>query len=193
MERINSFMKYLIDFENVASSGLNGLEKLTGEDEVIIFYSENRSTITISAHRKLENSEVKKDYLQIKTGGKNALDFQLVSWLGYLIAQSDAKKERFCIVSNDSGFDAVVDFWKKRDVNVMRSSDLNGVQVVKVTERIKELLPQYKEEAGHIQNVINRYKTKQGINNALVKLYGSEKAGTIYKSIKPLLTGKKGK
>lgn len=186
-------MKYLIDFENVASSGLNGLEKLTGEDEVIIFYSENRSTITISAHRKLENSEVKKDYLQIKTGGKNALDFQLVSWLGYLIAQSDAKKERFCIVSNDSGFDAVVDFWKKRDVNVMRSSDLNGVQVVKVTERIKELLPQYKEEAGHIQNVINRYKTKQGINNALVKLYGSEKAGTIYKSIKPLLTGKKGK
>ena len=41
--------------------------------------------------------------------------------------------------------------------------------------------------------LISKYKTKQGINNALVKKYGSEDAGVIYKSIRPMLAGKKGK
>ena len=36
-----------------------------------------------------------------------------------------------------------------------------------------------------------KYKTKQGINNALVKKYGSKSGGEIYKAIKPLLAAKK--
>lgn len=41
---------------------------------------------------------------------KNALDFQLVSYLGYMISKQD--RQRYVIVSNDSGFDPVVEFWK---------------------------------------------------------------------------------
>ena len=33
---------------------------------------------------------------------------------------------------------------------------------------------------------------EQGVNNALVKKYGSERAGELYKRLKPLLTDKKG-
>ncbi len=50
-----------------------------------------------------------------------------------------------------------------------------------------------KEEQEHIGRFIVKYKTKQGVNNAIVKLYGTEKAGELYKKIKPLLKDKKGK
>lgn len=184
-------MIYLIDFENVANSGFNGIEKLNGEDKIIIFYSENRSTISINVHRKLEITKAKKEYISIKAGGKNALDFQLVSWLGYLI--KDNENTEFCIVSNDRGFDFVVDFWSKKNVKVNRSIDLNGIHMKHAKARIQELLPDFNDDAGIILDIISRYKTKQGINNALVKKYGTSQAGIIYKTIKPLLVGKKGK
>lgn len=184
-------MIYLIDFENVSSGGFNGIEALDAKDELMIFYSEQKSSISISVHRKLEKSPVKKEYLPIRTGGKNALDFQLVTWLGYLIAKGE--KAEYCVVSNDTGFDYALDFWKKRGIRVSRSVDLNGIQLSHTKGRIQEMLPQYRQDAGKIMDTINRYKTKQGINNALVKLYGSEKAGVVYKAIRPLIANKKGK
>ena len=115
-------MKYLIDFENVASNGFEGLELLDDGSELLIFYSEQHSTISITVHQELERSRIRKTYMPIKTGGKNALDFQLVSWLGYEIAKNGG--EQFVIISKDTGFDAVVDFWQKRNVNVSRHPDL---------------------------------------------------------------------
>ena len=50
--------------------------------------------------------------------GNNALDFQLCTDLGYRV--HDIGDGEFIIVSNDTGYDAVVRFWKKRGVNVKR-------------------------------------------------------------------------
>jgi hypothetical protein len=192
-------MIYLIDFENVSNGGFNGIEELTQDDEIALFYSESRSTISITVHRKLESTEAKKIYLPIKTGGKNALDFQLVTWLGYNIAKDEmsGRKKRgagYCIVSNDTGFDFAIDFWEKRGISVLRSADLRGIQMKNSKAKIQEVLPEFKDQAGTILSIINKYKTKQGINNALVKKFGSENAGVIYKSIRQaqLLAGKKG-
>ena len=44
-----------------------------------------------------------------------------------------------------------------------------------------------------VRELMERYKTKQGLNNALIKEYGSEKTGILYKAIKPLLADKKGR
>ena len=119
-------MKYLIDFENVANNGFDGLPELRPTDELLIFYSEQHSTISIPVHQALEKSQVKKTYMPIKSGGKNALDFQLVTWLGFEISQND--KEHFVIISKDTGFDVVVDFWKKRGINVSRNRSLQGTK-----------------------------------------------------------------
>lgn len=53
-----------------------------------------------------------------------------------------------------------------------------------------------KTEIPVIVKIIKRYKTKQGINNALMKKFPSQnnqKSAEIYKAIKPLLNDKKGK
>ena len=41
---------YLIDYENVREKGFEGVEKLTGRDEVIIFYSEFIKNLPFQIH-----------------------------------------------------------------------------------------------------------------------------------------------
>lgn len=220
-------MNFLIDIENVANSGFEGLENLSAEDSLLIFYSEKHSSINLSVHQKLEQSPARKEYLSIKTGGKNALDFQLVTWLGYRLAKTPL--ESYVIVSKDTGFDAVVDFWKKRGMDVSRNADLKvpgRKQTVKKAEKkaekkadkekkkaqkkekqqqkkenekekkireVRKQIPEYAGDAPEIVQILRSTNTKQELNNGLVKIFGSDKAGQLYKKLKPMIKNRKGK
>lgn len=102
---------FLVDFENVNSSGLSGINKLSENDSVYIFYTPNASSLSFDAHKQIIASKAVIKYFCVSSGGKNALDFQLDSFLGYLISSSEDRD--FCIVSADNGFQAVKSFWKK--------------------------------------------------------------------------------
>ena len=52
--------------------------------------------------------------------GPNGLDFQLVSYLGYLMCDNQDSDDEFIIMSNDNGFDCVVKFWNNRNITVKR-------------------------------------------------------------------------
>ncbi len=102
---------YMIDYENVKTGGLNGISRLTEADKVIIFYSENANRLTFDLHRRLMECKASIEYREVSVGGHNALDFQLVTYLGFLIAQN--KNGQYLIISNDRGFEYVVNFWRK--------------------------------------------------------------------------------
>lgn len=102
---------YMIDYENVKTGGLNGISRLTASDRVIIFYSENANRLTFDLHQRLMASPAKIEYREVSVGGHNALDFQLVTYLGYLIAKEP--EGQYLIISNDRGFEHVVNFWRK--------------------------------------------------------------------------------
>jgi outer membrane biosynthesis protein TonB len=104
---------YLIDYENVHYAGWEGIDKLTKEDEVILFYSENASTIPMELHIKVVNSGANLRYIHVAKTAKNYLDFQLSALSGYLVAQTN--QTEFVVVSKDTGFNAVVDFWNHQD------------------------------------------------------------------------------
>ena len=55
---------YLVDFENVKSKGLSGVDSLTENDSVIIFYSENSDTISFEMHQKVLSSKAEIEYLK---------------------------------------------------------------------------------------------------------------------------------
>lgn len=103
----------MVDFENVNSKGLTGIENLNQEDRVIILYSENSDTISFEMHKKVLESKADIRYFKVKVGGKNALDFQLATLLGYLVSKGDST--HIFIVSNDKGFDRLHDFWNGND------------------------------------------------------------------------------
>lgn len=117
---------FLIDFENVKSAGLVGIETLGIDDQVVILYSVNSNTISFEMHQKIMSCAANVEYYQIRRGGKNSLDFQLSSLLGYLLASG--LYSHLYIISNDSGFDALYDFWTSQyiptDVVVYRRPNI---------------------------------------------------------------------
>lgn len=52
--------------------------------------------------------------------GNNALDYQLIGVLAYLIVRHP--KASFCIYSGDKGYDTPVDFWRERGIRISRNS-----------------------------------------------------------------------
>lgn len=191
---------YLVDYENVNKTGLNGVAKLDKDDVVCIFYSENADSLTFGLHRRLNESAAEIIYKKVVIGNKNALDFQLSSYLGYIIHEheSEGKQYDYYIVSKDKAFENLIKFWGtkatiKLVVNVARESE-QSIQDELELEVFK--LIKNKDEAIIVAKIIQKYKTKSGINNALMKELPSknhQKASQIYSLIKPLIADKKGK
>lgn len=184
---------YLIDFENVHSDGLKGIEKLERSDECYIFYSEHAGVLTFNMHKKITESRAKIYYVEAQVGMKNALDFQLVSYLGYMLREKPEAK--YCLISNDKAFELVSKFWQDKGVNVTSAVSLdkaaNAAQYSKISAELEKLLAD-RSEREFVEKCINELSTKSGINNRIVKKYGTTRAGEIYKLIKPLLSDKKG-
>lgn len=184
---------YLIDFENVHSDGLKGIEQLERKDECYIFYSEHAGVLTFNMHKKITESRAKIYYVEAQVGMKNALDFQLVSYLGYMLREKP--EETYCIISNDKAFELVSKFWQEKGVSVTSAVALdkaaNAAHYSKVSVELEKLLSD-RNEREFVEKCISELSTKSGINNRIVKKYGTTRAGEIYKLIKPLLSDKKG-
>lgn len=150
---------YLVDFENVKSKGLSGIDRLTDEDHVIIFYSENSDTISFEMHCMVLQAKAEVDYIKVRVGGKNALDFQLSTLLGYLVAKGD--NTHIFVISNDKGFDKLHDFWENTfddspACKVFRTSNIsaavnyaryNSVPVEEPEEE-EPALPEFEDASG---------------------------------------------
>lgn len=184
---------YLIDFENVHSDGLKGIEQLAENDVCYVFYSEHAGVLTFNIHKKIIESRAKIYYVEAQVGMKNALDFQLVSYLGYMIREN--QEASYCVISNDRAFALVADFWKNKGVDVASAVSLAAAvrlkENEKTTSQLASLIPD-KEEREFVAKCIEELSTKQGINNRIAKKYGTTRAGEIYKLIKPLIADKKG-
>ncbi|MDY2608133.1 MAG: PIN domain-containing protein [Lachnospiraceae bacterium] len=102
---------YLVDFENVRSGGLRGVEELSEGDKVVIFYSKNADAITFDVHMLLSKSKAEIETFRILRGGRNSLDFQLSTYLGYLVMENCYKN--IVIISQDKGFLCATSFWEE--------------------------------------------------------------------------------
>ena len=192
---------YLIDYENVGVSGLDGIGKLTEEDSICIFYSEKADHMTFGMHRRLNEAKAKIIFQKIDTGTKNALDFQLSSYLGYLICQNKDKERIYYIITKDKGFCSLTNYWKKKGISVRIASNLTlESQTVETNEPEKrdELVERLgkvfsdKEVILTVAQLIRQYDDGKDIHNALQKEYkNSNKAKEVYKAIKPIIEEKK--
>ncbi len=136
---------YLIDSENINDVWVELISILDDKDEILVFYTEK------SAHMGYDRivclMEMKKGAIKwIKCfEGQNALDFQLVTELGSRLSL-EGKKE-YVIVSNDTGYDAVVRYWQQRGCKVRRMKGLE-------CESLEDVKPQAEEDcfAGEEKN-----------------------------------------
>ena len=186
---------YLVDYENVHAQGLDGIHKLDESCTVCIFYSRNASRVTSGLNFGIMESKATITYHHADAGAKNALDFQLSSYLGELISENTGIQCRYCIISRDSGFAALVSFWREKGVEVELLSDISGRGIFfhDTLAQRGNILTGETQLAPDIASIIRRCKTKSDVNNALQKLYkGTKRSGQIYRAIKVLIDNKPG-
>ena len=105
---------------------MEGVELLAKEDTVCIFYSDNADSMTFDLHRKLNETKAQIIYHKVAVGTKNALDFQLATYLGYLICeqQKEGIHPDYFIVTKDNGFTSLMVYWKAQGVPVRIARNL---------------------------------------------------------------------
>ena len=156
---------FLIDFENVKSSGLKGIEFLNTTDDVYIFYSINAQSITFDTHHSINKSSANLTFTKSDVSGKNSLDFQLISYLGYLIAQK--KYKNYFVITGDRGFESAVSFWKKffrankmSDLNIDRYNTIQDALVNKKSSKSTHSIKPQKPTMPTMESELELYQLK---------------------------------
>ncbi len=116
----------LVDYENVSmKNGLKGIEYLNANDRLIIFYSQCCPKIRRDCMEAIRSAGSSFQVYKLKKTGKNALDFYIAAECGY-VSHTDVSE--IAIISNDKGFDALIDFLKLKaetqDIQLIRAANI---------------------------------------------------------------------
>lgn len=112
---------FYVDFENVGNIGIEGIEKLSEDDKVIIFYSNRAENLKVSNVEKIMNSEAEISFRWVQNGYPNALDFHLIT----LMLCEMTEDNIYYIVSRDKGYDICIAAAKTCD-----RSNLNRIEAI---------------------------------------------------------------
>lgn len=180
---------YLVDFENVRSEGLTGVEKLGENDECYIFYSVNAYSLSFDLHQKIIESKAKFYYKMVDAHGKNALDFQLVTFLSYLVAKHP--DEHFYVVTADKMFSCATDYWCKENVDADVLEDLSELLFMNSNEKnisdyIGQMLTNSYERV-LTQRAYRRMSTLTQTQEYLVSKLGKRRASEIRNLLSPVV------
>ncbi len=99
---------YFIDLENVHTFSMDKINKQ--KSKVIILAGDRQHQLPIKFMKNL--SSVDFEFIQVKTSGRNVLDFHLTYLLGDYNHKFNNLVE-FVVVSQDKGFDKTIDFIKE--------------------------------------------------------------------------------
>ena len=141
---------FLVDSENVNDNWLMLFDMADEDDEIVVFYTKKSPHMSyMSVIRLIENNKINIRFEECYEG-TNALDFQLVSYMGYLMGGGGACSENECdaasaetgadeyiIMSNDTGYDPAVRFWKDKGFAVRRFNVNFCKQAVQRRKNIK--------------------------------------------------------
>lgn len=175
---------YLIDTENIGRKILQDLDNLRDIDEAIIFESEK--SFRLSFKEMLEIDIDKISVVETHNSAKNAMDFMIVTTLGHLVTID--KDKIYIIVSNDTGFDEVINFWKFQGLYVRRHTEVGmydkslETQMHRTKElRLKELTKIYSDETN--KNIDRAAEFNKELLSKLVSFRSNEDIDTIVRVI----------
>lgn len=145
---------FLVDIENVGRTFLQGIERLTADDVIIICNNRMvKSEFGPSIIEGLASTKATVEKFYISSSVKNAMDFELVMELGYLIALNGNTAEYY-VVSNDRGFDIVNDYLenkglrtKVRRITTLEANYAEEERIRNMEAELQRLLPEFSKKA----------------------------------------------
>lgn len=130
---------YLIDYENVKANGLVGMTFISEGSNVALFYSKNADKMPLDILGEIQLQD-NISTIKVGVGRRNALDFQLVSLLGYLIAEHRRRghKVKYYLITGDTGFNSVLHFWQEFGVAINRGETIADFLTINTTQPNEE-------------------------------------------------------
>lgn len=163
--------------------------KIHKKDKIITFYTENHSKrLEKFLSKQIHNPNIL--WLECATGC-NALDYQLIGVLSYLIAKHP--KASFYIYSNDKDYYATIAFWKSRGIKICQkgyevSNKKKSKKKKSKTKANKEKIWVQRKltEEQYVAEIAKSIPTSNlmGWHQALTSIFGQEKGRNWYLKIK---------
>ncbi len=129
---------YLIDYENVHEEGLTGLNTIEDDAVIHIFYSDRARKLDLDSFREGQILQI--EALKVPVG-KQSLDMQLVSYMGYLMGRERGEGNHYIIISKDNGYLNSIPFWRQ----IMRDGT-----TVEVRPQIRPKAPEESQKTGPV-------------------------------------------
>ena len=156
-------MVFLVDGDNNIGTGLRGIEMLSEQDTVLIFYQKGLALTKIE--KLCGTSCANIQYIESVRGGKNSIDFQIITELGVLVGRHEA--DYAYVISQDKGYAA--------SIEALRSRYADAFEEVALRPSIEECL--------HLSFLL-KAASRQELCNALVKEYGAAQGSLLYNHLK---------
>lgn len=178
---------FLIDTENIGYRYFPGIENLTGEDKVILFHYAEAKPISIEVMGKLANSKANIEIKEMNCHSKNAMDFQICTYIGILTGKYGSSAEYY-IISEDNGYEAAIEFIKNNfegKVTIEEVRDFNKT-TRKAAQKISidEILMNYPKKVRKVTlEGVRRTHSSGELHNYLQKNLPTD-GTTIYQIVK---------
>lgn len=155
-------MIFLVDGDNNIGTGLKGIDMLSEQDAVLIFYQKG---LALTKLQKLcAQTHANVQYIESVRGGKNSIDFQIITELGVLVGKREA--DYAYVISQDKGYAASID--------ALRARYADAFEEVALRPSIEECL--------HLPFVL-KATTRQDLSDALVREYGAAQGALLYEQL----------
>lgn len=199
-------MRFFVDYENVGSTGLMGIESLTENDCVRIYYS-NDPNVDMDTVVNMVHSAAKKKIQFIKLPDSlkkmnlpNALDIVLLTDISRIAASLG--KAPAVVISNDKGYDPVISEISSTNKtnSILRLDSIRSMLCFKdhqnesigVDHNALKLLfdgslKKYAADKNKIVDIVKTSKTRCEINNRINSSFDSEGAKEIMGALRPVI------
>ena len=158
-------MIFLVDGDNNIGTGLKGVEMLSEQDAVLVFYQKEKGLALPKIQKLCAASKADVQYIESVRGGKNSIDFQIITELGVLVGRREA--DYAYVISQDKGYAASID--------ALQARYASAFQEVALRPSIESCL--------HLPFILQA-ADRQELANALAKEYGSAPGWALYNHLK---------
>lgn len=166
-------MYFLVDFENVRSNGLRGVDYLDKNDYLTLFFSAAAHSCEKRYLEEIEKSDCTFDTCKLVQTGKNGLDFYIATRVGEFYG--NGHDDRIAIISKDQGYQAVRDYWDARlpsDKKIILSPSIERSLIASNdnSARVKQL----KSKLGSVEIEVfqARYEERRCLQKVLKNIFG---------------------
>ena len=155
---------FLVDTENVNIRALKG-DNYLDENDLIILFTTNKTIVHNFHENLIKTIETKATIknIHIESGGKNCLDFQLVSCLGLVIGTNNKKNMEYYIISRDKGYLHSINFLYEQTQcsinlipNIKSLFDKNYDDTLAIMENMDDEITQCLKELGYTNKTITK-------------------------------------